>query len=546
MENTKIPLLIGVTGHRDLQFPDIVYEKSLNIFRHLQAKYPHTPICVMSALAEGADQICAEAALDSGAEVWCIIPFEERLYLSRFNSQSGVERYQALKARASRVIEIGADPSSQEKYVAAGRFIVEHSMLLLAAWDGCKSEDPGGTWSVIDFALNKYKYIPDVLPADDTATLMIHLFSERERKSNDLVLKTLPRTGEVFVGKSPDAMSDFTFDNKNHFIHELIIPLEEFNRVPQIQKKTLNIPEHLEKEYELSQWLERYSKSSKLAQQFQNKYNRQLTILFCGGVSGGLCIQIYGGIDLTVYPWGQHFIGLYLLLWACMYCYWLFTHKLFHIKYLEQRLMTQYLKTYIYTRLLGCDEGFQKKCCVCEISSGAFTANAVKYWSLLSDKNIDNFDANRELVQKIWIEAQIKYLSQKIVSSEKSSVRRKIIQYSLTFFAITVSLFFAAGFYLSATGKIYDFLCTINGLLVALPLFSLAMFLVWHQQKNTEKTIKQYSDMLKNFQYIKICFASDCREELNEKVIAIGNASIKETLSWVEAYMDSHPEVIKS
>jgi hypothetical protein len=52
----QIPLVIGVSGHGDLRQQDIAEIQRLlkNIFRELMRTCPHTPLLLLSPLAEGA------------------------------------------------------------------------------------------------------------------------------------------------------------------------------------------------------------------------------------------------------------------------------------------------------------------------------------------------------------------------------------------------------------------------------------------------------------------------------------------------------------
>ena len=52
--------------------------------------------------------------------------------------------------------------------------------------------------------------------------------------------------------------------------------------------------------------------------------------------------------------------------------------------------------------------------------------------------------------------------------------------------------------------------------------------------------------MYDNFVYIQQCFSTGEPELLKRRIISLGDASIEETLSWLNNYMDSRPEVIKS
>ena len=61
----KIPVVVGVTGHRDYlpeereKLADLVRKE----LRAIRERCPHSPMVLLTSLAEGADQLAAEAAL---------------------------------------------------------------------------------------------------------------------------------------------------------------------------------------------------------------------------------------------------------------------------------------------------------------------------------------------------------------------------------------------------------------------------------------------------------------------------------------------------
>ncbi|MBR2389719.1 MAG: hypothetical protein IKA94_02880, partial [Mogibacterium sp.] len=72
----KIPVIIGVTGHRRMREQDLekITESVRDQISKLRRRCPHSQIIVMTCLAEGADQLCAEIALDMGLEIMSVLP----------------------------------------------------------------------------------------------------------------------------------------------------------------------------------------------------------------------------------------------------------------------------------------------------------------------------------------------------------------------------------------------------------------------------------------------------------------------------------------
>lgn len=164
----RIPIVIGTTGHRDLP-PDAVASLSATVRRvltELTGRYPNSPFLLLSALAEGADRLVAGIALESGIPIFVPLPMERTAYLATFESDESRREFDALAARAERVFvlhsadhpELPALPcpevSAEELYGRLGTYLVEHSDVLMALWNGLRSELQGGTASVVGSMLD--------------------------------------------------------------------------------------------------------------------------------------------------------------------------------------------------------------------------------------------------------------------------------------------------------------------------------------------------------------------------------------------------------
>ncbi len=153
--NGVIPLLVGVTGHRDVAESHIDAARALvtQRLRQLSRDYPHTPIVVLSPLAEGADRIVAEAALSLDLELIVPMPISVEHYRQDFTTPESLGAFDALLARArTSFIVPHATPAAHrdERYAELGTFIAKTSDLLIALWDGLPARGIGGTADVVD------------------------------------------------------------------------------------------------------------------------------------------------------------------------------------------------------------------------------------------------------------------------------------------------------------------------------------------------------------------------------------------------------------
>ncbi len=108
----------------------------------------------ISALAEGADRLCAEAALAQGYRLDSPLPFAAETYLADFAEGPSREAFLALLARADRVLELPGERANEPAaYAMAGGAILGSADILIAIWDGKGSGGRGGTGEVVANAL---------------------------------------------------------------------------------------------------------------------------------------------------------------------------------------------------------------------------------------------------------------------------------------------------------------------------------------------------------------------------------------------------------
>lgn len=123
----------------------------------------------VSALADGADQIAAEAALELGFSLQAALPFARDEYRRDFTRAGAATRFDALIAKADRVLELpGGRDHEPEAYMMAGRATVAHCDVLVAVWDGLPARGRGGTAEVVQLAIRRGSPVVH-LPVDGTA-----------------------------------------------------------------------------------------------------------------------------------------------------------------------------------------------------------------------------------------------------------------------------------------------------------------------------------------------------------------------------------------
>jgi len=195
---TRIPFVIGMTGHRDPDpvCLDQIKSKFIETLEQVKKIAPHTPIVFLSPLAEGCDQLAAEWALDWAEaqppldnneprlRLGCSMPFARHEYVKDFEKEKVLQKFEELEKRAAFVFhmpkvrdsttsEIEADnfdwnTTSSAKpiegnyrakhYEELGKFTAERSQLVIAFWNQVPVVLQGGTAHVVSLCDPK-KYL---------------------------------------------------------------------------------------------------------------------------------------------------------------------------------------------------------------------------------------------------------------------------------------------------------------------------------------------------------------------------------------------------
>ncbi len=123
---------------------------------------------LLSALAEGADRICAESALGQGYLLDVALPFPASVYAEDFPDPLSRASFEGLMARASTLLELPGDRAAEDgAYSLVGGAILAASDILIAVWNGEGSGGRGGTGDVVASALAMGKPVIHI-PIDES------------------------------------------------------------------------------------------------------------------------------------------------------------------------------------------------------------------------------------------------------------------------------------------------------------------------------------------------------------------------------------------
>lgn len=204
-------LRVGVTGQRILGETDkpaegirrILKQRMPELFDHplsgtgVEPPFAYT---IVTPLAEGADRLVAREVLkipDSDMEV--VLPLDRTDYLRDFSTPASKKDFEELLGQARKIVRLKESPPRDPRtvpdlmavrnkaYEDAGRYVVDHSDVLIALWDFTPSQGQGGTADIVAYAREKRSPLAIVSLKDPGAIVM--------EKGRGLSRRTLDRIG---------------------------------------------------------------------------------------------------------------------------------------------------------------------------------------------------------------------------------------------------------------------------------------------------------------------------------------------------------------
>jgi hypothetical protein len=164
-EMDGLPIVFGITGHRDIPPADVptLAGAVRAIFDGFRRRYPSTALRLLTPLAVGADRIVARVAIDAGIPIYVPMPLDEAEYRKDFDATESAEFDDLLShAKAHYPIGFDGDNDAQNvvdrarrarQYALVGRYVAYNAHVLIALWDGSISGPVGGTANIVDYRL---------------------------------------------------------------------------------------------------------------------------------------------------------------------------------------------------------------------------------------------------------------------------------------------------------------------------------------------------------------------------------------------------------
>lgn len=225
-EPVPFPIVVGVTGHRDID-PNARHriEASVRaVLTGFRAEFG-VALHVMTALADGADQLVATIASQMGISIVAVSPMEIERYYETVKDKHTLKQYWCdakLQIQLPEVCdpaERGTEAYNIQHYIQLAAFLARRSHILLALWEGPEhtADDngpprPGGTVDVLrlrfdvrymkDRASNSRLFARSLSFLDaPQAEPVVHIVTPRQKKEpvSDTIDCAGPPAGRCFL-----------------------------------------------------------------------------------------------------------------------------------------------------------------------------------------------------------------------------------------------------------------------------------------------------------------------------------------------------------
>ncbi len=359
-----IPLLIGVTGHRDLRQEDIneIEGAVQSVIEGFRRRLPSTPILIVSGLAAGADQLVARVALRCGVDLAAVLPMPVEAYLSTMDNK-GQQQFRQLLPQASLVVRLPLDEGVTEALLASCEesralqyrclavFLATHCRAVIALWDGVPSQAMGGTYQVIQYTLRYHPGAADSW-SEQQAGIVYHISTPRE--SNLAVIPAFE--SECLTSLELASAEDKDRDLEEHRAFET--SLEAFNQ-DVIGQRFLDIGplcdlvvDHGEKASASFAWRvgKCYNAADELSISFSDRTRNALLWIL------GFALMAIAGFEIYAHVFPRLF-ALWLIYPSALVGAWTvhrFTHRArIESKYLDYRALAEVLRVQFFWNLAG-------------------------------------------------------------------------------------------------------------------------------------------------------------------------------------------------
>jgi hypothetical protein len=572
------PLVIGVSGHRDLH-ADCVERAKREVGAFLDALtrlLPHTPIRIMVGLADGADMLVAETALERKLAVEAVLPMPLEEYAKDFGAEALARLHRLLDQPDVRRIVLappdrGAsasdgptpEPDRVALYANLSDALIRKTNLLIALWDGEFSALRAGT------ADTAVKYLAG-RAGSATATRVSFVSESHDIPWGQQAIywvcvervsapRAEPCTGPCYLG----GIGENVLRRQAEMPAELrtqLIDLDRYNaEIRELQSQgafsaadalAAELPADVSgtERAHLQRIDNEYRKADALAVLCQRHSLRLFKWFSYMASAMGLLFLVYAKLVAA-----KVFLVVYLaIMLVGLGIFYATKSRHWFSKHLAYRVLAETMRIEFYLRLTDADsdvnaEDLLKLAGIDRFPGFSWITNVLKNVTPLTARRarkLDREDVRLRFVHHTWIDGQLAYFKAKVRQLERTHHRLELLKTALLFalaLITVVLLVFAEPLARQLTQAGFstkDFLMFLMGLL---PVW-LGIWELYQDKLATRELLWQYRNQLSHFSRAKIELTEALEESRRVSILAdLGRDSLMESYLWtIHRYHREH------
>ncbi|WP_144306503.1 hypothetical protein [Oceanidesulfovibrio marinus] len=333
-----------------------------NRLESLKNEYPSTPLLALSGLAEGADMVFAEAALELGMELVAVLPAPREVFARDFQkptypartAEDLTQRFHNILARCSDRVVVGEGRHAQEpdRYTYVGAYLVRRCHVLFALWGGAEPDSEGGTGHVVKLARegvpNRYRESPlRALDSPDPVTIH-HLISPRKGAAVENAFTWKIMEPAEWAAGACRAMPANPLSALESFNKEACAFAARHPNAIEQSKGYLGLPEE-----ELTRAERRivhgYAIADAMAVDCRDKSNRTLLVIYGISLFMLLGFAVYSNVFPHTWLHAVYYVAFLLGCGLYVWDKW----KRVHMRYVNYRGLAEGLRVQLFYRLAG-------------------------------------------------------------------------------------------------------------------------------------------------------------------------------------------------
>lgn len=572
------PFMLGVSGHRDLTAGGIadLRDAVARFVDELHQLLPATPLRILVGMADGADLVVAQTAVDLGVAVEALLPMPLKDYAADFDAATFERLQLLLKQPKVRCVELtlpaasalagGPMPLRDQLYANLTATLIRRSSLMLAVWDGQGSTLPGGTADTVLRYLGarndsnaQEKDIQFVAASEEfeTAERLVYWIPAARRSEGASESEPLGEpcylmgAGDnlVLQWSSMPAQMRQQLIELNHY-NDDARTLASAGRLPAVDSLVRELPSDLPRRGQpmLEAIDQEYGKADALARHFQRYSDRLFRVFGFMTFTMGLAYLIYEKVlDSSVLL----FVYVSVLLGSSG-IYYAYQGRHWFAKHLSYRALAETMRAKYYLHLAGADEHVDAAEILALSGIDRFKGFG---WVSAVLKSVEPPDigaiAGRATllqhslhVEQVWIENQHRYFTARVARLERSNRRTtRFKRAAFVLIMLVIIALFVLGKYLRTADS--GFAIPLHNALTFFMGFFAVMLGAWelHQEKMaTRELLWQYRNQLGHFTRARLELQHIRSASRRAEVLAaLGKDSLMECYLWtIHRYHREH------